>query len=214
MRPKREPATDGPDTTAPPADAEAGRSLPGAAAKSPGTLAKISRPTVAKLSRSTPRPNLTQAIRVGPDDVPGKPQYTTHALRSQDRVNVHDEIEVRYRFLDPHRPDRLPGEYTGRLADISLDGAQLVGPLAPRLGEKELLAGAALVRAEMSLPFVERPLVVESLVAWVRQATPSGYCMGLKFRNVTADQRKLIRGFLIGLQSPTRMKFRRGRRQD
>ncbi len=168
------------------------------------------RPSSGVVTRTT-RPGITQAAKLGGGEGRAKQEFTTHLHRAQDRVNIRDFIDVSYRFVLPNHPELTRNIYSGRLVDISLTGAQVEGPVPEGVPGDELTSGKVVVKSEMALPYVEGPLVVESQLAWVRPGRVAGCSLGLSFIDVTDDQLKLIRGFLIGLQSPTRTKFRRGR---
>ncbi|MHC4202920.1 MAG: PilZ domain-containing protein, partial [Planctomycetota bacterium] len=168
------------------------------------------RPSSGVVTRTT-RPGITQAAKLGSDKAGTKREFTTHLHRDQDRVNIRDFIDVSYRFLLPNRPELARDVYSGRLVDISLTGAQVEGPVPEGVPSDELTSDEVVVKSEMALPYVEGPLVTDSQLAWVRPGRVAGCSLGLDFIDVTDDQLKLIRGFLIGLQSPTRTKFRRGR---
>jgi hypothetical protein len=58
---------------------------------------------------------------------------------------------------------------------------------------------------------VEEPLILESQVSWVKPAEGEESLIGLRFAGLTQQQTNLIRAFFIGLQSPSRNKFHRGR---
>jgi len=161
--------------------------------------------------KKTTSPGTTQAVRTGPGDT-RKLQFTRHTIRGEDRVTIRDDIEVVYRFLSSSGPDLYPDKHRGRLVDVSMTGAQIEGPLPGDPSERDLLSGVVLVRAKMDLPFVEEPLVVDSQVSWVKPAGGDISLIGLRFAGLTQGQTNLIRAFFIGLQSPTRNKFRRGRR--
>jgi len=161
--------------------------------------------------KKTTSPGTTQAVKTGPGDT-RKLQFTRHTIRGEDRVTIRDDIEVVYRFLSSSGPDLYPDKHRGRLVDISLTGTQIEGPLPADPPERDLLSGVVLVRAKMDLPFVEKPLVVDSQVSWVKPGGGDLSLIGLRFAGLTQEQTNLIRGFFIGLQSPTRNKFRRGRR--
>jgi len=161
--------------------------------------------------KKTTSPGTTQAVKTGPGDM-RKLQFTRHTIRGEDRVTIRDDIDVVYRFLSSSGPDLYPDKHQGRLVDISLTGAQIEGPLPGDPPEQDLLSGVVLVRAKMDLPFVEEPLVVDSQVSWVKPAGDDLSLVGLRFAGLTQGQANLIRAFFIGLQSPTRNKFRRGRR--
>jgi len=168
------------------------------------------RPSSGVVTRTT-RPGITQAAKLGSDKAGTKREFTTHLHRDQDRVNIRDFIDVSYRFVLPNRPEFARNVYNGRLVDISLTGAQVEGPVPEGVPSDELTSDKVVVKSEMALPYVEGPLVADSQLAWVRPGRVAGCSLGLSFIDVTDDQLKLIRGFLIGLQSPTRTKFRRGR---
>ncbi len=168
------------------------------------------RPSSGVVTRTT-RPGITQAAKLGSGEGRPKREFTTHLHRDQDRANIRDFIDVSYRFVLPNRPELARDVYSGRLLDISLTGAQMEGPVPEGVPSDELTSDRVVVKSEMALPYVEGPLVVDSQLAWVRPGRVAGCSLGLSFIDVTDDQLKLIRGFLIGLQSPTRTKFRRGR---
>jgi hypothetical protein len=158
-------------------------------------------------------PGMTQAMRTGPGSS-RKAEFTRHLIRGQDRVTIRDDIGVLYRFLAPSGPDRYPDTFRGKLVDLSLTGAQVEGLLPDDPPRRELISGAVLVRTKMELPFVEKPLVIDSKVSWVKPTEGEESLIGLKFAGLTQHQTNLIRAFFIGLQSPSRQKFRRGRPQD
>lgn len=160
--------------------------------------------------KKTTSPGTTQAIKTGPGDG-GKLLFTRHTIRGEDRVTIRDDIEVVYRFLGPSGPDLYPDTYQGRVVDISLTGAQIEGPLPDDPPRRDLLSGVVLIRAKISLPFVEEPLIVESQVSWVKPAEGEASLIGLRFAGLTQQQTNLVRAFFIGLQSPSRNKFHRGR---
>jgi hypothetical protein len=128
---------------------------------------------------------------------------------------------VSYRYVALEGPQRFPGHCQGKLLDISMGGAQVEGPLPPEVDGKELTrlsaSGEVTVSAVFDLPFVERALEVEAKVSWVKPPSgasgtshPHSY-IGLRFLSMTEDRKRIIRAFLIGLQSPSRKRFR-GRR--
>jgi len=160
--------------------------------------------------KKTTRPGTTQAMRTGPGDA-RKDRFTRHVVRGQDRVTIREDIDVAYRFLGPSGPELYPDVHRGKLVDLSLTGAQIEGPLPDDPPRRELLSGAVLVRTKAELPFVEEPLVVDSQVSWIKRAEGEASLIGLKFAGLTQKQTNLIRAFFIGLQSPARQKFRRGR---
>jgi len=155
-------------------------------------------------------PATTQAIKTGPGKA-RKLEFTKHTIRGEDRVNIKEDIDVAYRFLGPSGPDQYPDAHRGKLVDISLTGAQIEGILPDDPPKEDLLSGTVLVHSKMELPFVETPLVIDSQVSWVKPADGGASQIGLRFAGLTQQQGNLIRAFFIGLQSPTRNKFRRGR---
>ena len=159
----------------------------------------------------TTRPGITQAVKLGGGEGRPKREFTTHLHRGQDRVTIREFIDVAYRFVLPNRPEFARNVYSGRLLDISLTGAQLEGPVPEGVPRDELTSDKVVLKSEIALPYVEGPLVVDSQLAWVKPGHIAGCSLGLSFFDLTDHQLKLIRGFLIGLQSPTRTKFRRGR---
>jgi len=169
---------------------------------------KATRPTLASITRATPRPGVTQALRVGPGESGTGARFTTHTLRGQERVNVKQEVDVSYRLFVPLRPDTPATVQRGRLVDISLGGAQIEGPPLP---EAEGRGGKFMIRAQFELPFVEKPLVADAHVAWTKPSGEGRVFMGLRFDALSDEQSGLIKGYLIAAQSPTRVKFRRGK---
>ena len=137
--------------------------------------------------------------------------FTTHRIRDEDRVNVNIDVPVSYRFVAAGNADRFPARYRGKLLDISMGGAQVEGPIAPEVGRDELRGGAVTVEAAFELPFVESPLEIGARVNWIKPAAHPRAYMGLRFLEPTDVHRRIIRAFLIGLQSPARKKLRRGR---
>lgn len=143
----------------------------------------------------------------------------TQKIRDEDRVNVKIDVGVQYRFVAPKDPDqerpgstgRFPTWFRGKLLDISMSGAQVEGPIAPEVGREELKRGTVTVQAIFELPFADRPLEIAARVNWIKPSTPPRSCMGFRFKKPAAEQQRIIRAFLIGLQSPARTKFRRGR---
>ncbi|MHC5056174.1 MAG: PilZ domain-containing protein [Planctomycetota bacterium] len=179
----------------------------------PGAPAEgVPRPERSSFSsvKKTTRPGTTQAMRTGSGDA-RKARFTRHVVRGQDRVTIREDIDVAYRFLGASGPDLYPDTHRGKLVDLSLTGAQIEGPLPDDPPRRELLSGAVLVRSKAELPFVEEPLVVDSQVSWIKRAQGEASLIGLKFAGLTQKQTNLIRAFFIGLQSPARQKFRRGR---
>jgi len=166
--------------------------------------------TTGSVSKNTTRPGVTQALKLGPGDTGTKAPLTTHALRNQERVNIKQDIDVIYTISSPHGD--ASQEFEGKLVDISLGGAQLEGPIPPDVTPQQLKAQSFICAAQIELPFVENPLAVTAQITWTKPAGEGIYFLGLKFINMAEQQRRTVRAFLIGLQSPTRMKFRRGPR--
>ena len=135
----------------------------------------------------------------------------TQRIRDEDRVNVNLDVDVQYRFVAPGDPDRFPTGFRGKLLDISMRGAQVEGPIAPEVTRDELKRGKVTVEAVFELPFVERPLEMAVRVNWIKPSTPPRSCIGFRFQNVTAEQKRILQAFLIGLQSPARKKLRKER---
>ena len=193
-----------------------GPSRPGGSTASPGRRGpgKATHQIVSK----TTRPGLTQASTGGGGTGAGR-GFVTKRIHDEDRVNINIDVGVQYRFVAPGDPDqerpgstgRFPTWFRGKLLDISMGGAQVEGPIAPEVGRDDLKRGAVTVEAVFELPFVESPLEVAARVNWIKPSTPPRSCMGFRFHKPTAEQQRIIQAFLIGLQSPTRKKFRRGR---
>lgn len=167
------------------------------------------RTTFGSVTKTT-RPGSTQAIRTGPK-ADNKTRFTKHMVRGEDRVAIRDDIPVAFRFLSSAGPELYPDTHRGWLIDLSLSGAQVEGPLPEDPPRQALLSGAVLVRLKVELPFVDEPLVIDSRLTWVKPASEASSLIGLEFASVTQQQMNTIRAFFIGLQSPARTKFRRGR---
>jgi hypothetical protein len=166
--------------------------------------------TTRQVSRNTPRPGRTQALRVGPGDSGMKAQVTSHSFRNQDRVNIRQEIDVDYTVTPQHGDDTGAQTLRGRLVDISLGGAQIEGPLPSDVSPQQIKKESFVCDAIIALPFVEHPLNVTSQITWAKPSSEGIYFLGLKFINVVEQHRRTIQAFLIGLQSPTKSKFKRG----
>ncbi len=179
---------------------------------SPGDAPRSDRTSFSTVKKTT-NPGMTQAMKTGPGSS-RKKEFTRHLIRGQDRVNIRDDIGMLYRFLAPSGPDLYPDAFPGRLVDLSLTGAQVEGVLPDDPPRRDLISGAVLVRSKMELPFVEEPLVIDSKVSWVKPTEGKESLIGLRFVGLTRQQTNLIRAFFIGLQSPARQKFRRGRPND
>ncbi len=216
------PKAPAPSTSSGRTSASSGEPRPDGTPRPAGTTASPGRSGPGKTTRrivsKTTRPGLTQASSGGGGTGAGG-GFVTQRIRDEDRVNVNMDVNVQYRFVAAGDPDqerpgstgRFPTTFRGRLVDISMGGAQVEGPIAPEVGRDELKRGAVTVEAVFELPFVERPLEIAVRVNWIKPSTPPRSCLGFRFQKPTAEQQRIIRAFLIGLQSPTRTKFRRGR---
>jgi hypothetical protein len=163
-----------------------------------------------KVSKTT-HPGTTQAMSLGTPGDSKSGGFTKHKLRDEDRVNVTIDVRVSYRFVARDAPDRFPSRFQGKLLDISMGGAQIEGPIAPEVSREELKRGSVTIDAEFELPYVDDPLRIATTVNWIKpSAHPRSY-LGLRFVGPTPEHRRIIRAFLIGLQSPSRRKFRKGR---
>lgn len=210
----------GPDKAPPPPGPVGPRAVPEPSAASrglpvpkpvrPRRSREPDRPPSTTLTRTT-RPGLTQAAKLGTPQDTSEAGFTTHLHRDQDRVNIRERVDVAYRFVAQGRPELSQRVFHGKLVDVSLGGAQLEGVLPEGVTSEELLSEEVMLKAEMALPFVEGPLAVDSNVAWIKPAECGGVFFGLDFIDMTEERLKVVRAFLIGLQSPTRTKFRRGR---
>ena len=169
------------------------------------------RETSRYISHATPRPGTTQALRVGPGERASKAEFTTHAIRSDDRVTLRDEFYVLYRYIARRDPHAHLTVYRGKLIDVSMGGAQVEGYMDPEVDRKELLASSVLVRMEIPLPDAKLPLALAAKANWVRHAEPAGapeasepqeyVAMGLSFVDVTPEQRRGLQILLMSLQA-------------
>jgi hypothetical protein len=163
--------------------------------------------------RQSPHPGSTQALKVGPGDKgTGRAQVTTHAFRSQDRVNIKQDVVAEYDFRVPGSGGGERATFRGRLVDISLGGLQVEGLLPTDVRPDDLIHGPLVVHLRAQIPFSDSFLEVDSRVLWVKPLGEDRYALGLKFQQLTPEQQSAIRAFLIAIQSPTRTGFRRGGR--
>jgi hypothetical protein len=184
-----------------------------------GALAGITKPTIGQawgrsksgVSRTTPRSGLTQALKVGPGASGAKPSLTTHALRGQDRIIIREQIPVSYTIQTLGGDDALTGQFAGLLVDISLGGVQVEGSLPDGIDLKALAGKNVVVKLEATLPYVDEPLFAITRATWTTPSEQGRYFIGLRFMEISEKQRRLIQSFLIGLQSPTKTRFKRGR---
>ncbi len=137
--------------------------------------------------------------------------FVKQRIRDEDRVNVKIDVAVSYRFVAKGDAERFPAAYRGKLLDISMSGAQVEGPIAAEVSRSELNRGTVTVEAAFDLPFADRPLETAARVNWIKPSSHPRSYMGFKFLNTTDADRRIIRAFLIGLQSPARKKLRGGR---
>jgi hypothetical protein len=166
---------------------------------------------LSKTVSKTTHPGTTQAMSLGTPGDSKKGGFTKHKLREEDRINVTVDVRVSYRFVALGAPDRFPTRFQGKLLDISMGGAQIEGPIAPEVSREELKRGSVTIDAVFELPYVDDPLRIATTVNWIKpSAHPRSY-LGLRFVEPTPEHKRIIRAFLIGLQSPSRRKFRKGR---
>ena len=178
-----------------------------ARATSPPAPGAVTRQMVSK----TTRPGVTQASTGGAGS--GRAGFVKQKIRDEDRVNVNIDVAVSYRFVardGTALPAPPQDRQRGKLLDISMGGAQVEGPVPPEVPRDDLKRGTVTVEAVFELPYVDKPLEVVARVNWMKPSGPPLSCIGLRFLKPADEQRRIIRAFLIGLQSPARRKkFRR-----
>lgn len=121
-------------------------------------------------------------------------------------VRVKAEIPVRYKFLCRLRNDtELNDIYEGTTANLSGGGILLVGKIPVLDWIPDLLMQKIVIGVNLFLPAEDKPVKALSRVAWVEQVDENTRrCMlGLKFKEITQEDRDRIFRFVIKVQMPS-----------
>lgn len=121
-------------------------------------------------------------------------------------IRVKVEIPVRYKFLAKHRQDaELNTIYEGFTTNLSGGGLLLMGKLPVLAWLADLLMQKMAVGINLYLPLHEAPIKALTRVAWIEtiEEQTQRTAFGLKFREITADDKDKIFRFVIKAQLPS-----------
>lgn len=154
---------------------------------------------------SKKRKGVTQAIIIDGARPNSKRQvYHDHFYRAQDRVNIHDNIPVKFILVSDSFPELANTVFLGRLVDFSLEGVQITASL-PEGVDIETLKAAEIFPSFNIMPDFCEQIELQAHVAWIKPHE-DGVAYGFEFVDPTEDVTSKLRGFMIHLQSPSRKK--------
>jgi c-di-GMP-binding flagellar brake protein YcgR len=124
----------------------------------------------------------------------------------RDFVRVAADIAVRYRFRSVLRKDVNSTDkvLSGATTNLSGGGLLLRGPI-PEIGiVTQLVTGKATLDVEITLPSDPTPILAKARCAWVETVDEETMrChLGLRFTDITAEDKERIFRYVIRVQMP------------
>lgn len=121
-------------------------------------------------------------------------------------IRVKCEVPVRYKFLTKSRQDpALDNIYEGTSTNVSGGGILLNGKIPNLSWIPDLLMQKMVVGINILLPNEEKPIKALTRVSWLESIDDQTQrcAIGLKFKEITAEDRDKIFKFVIKAQMPS-----------
>jgi hypothetical protein len=174
---------------------------------------RVAPPKRNQVIRNVPRP-VSPTPAPGAAQVRNRPQSPTPSTRERrelslavarrrhERALVDMDVPVYYQFLASRNSDVEELLFRGMLVDISPAGMGLVGSLHPSLHEDDVAAQPPRMVLHLSLPFVQRDLMVVGRLRHLRHGEAAKqWHLGVAIEHLTPQAELAIRRFLVVLHT-------------